>query len=141
MVLSARLVRMIGTRAPEHDARHFGVGQIDELLGEHVAGLEVRNDENVGLAGDRGHDALGPRGLDRHRIVEAERAVEDAAGDLAAIGHLAQRRRVDRRADVGRDRLDRGEDRHARRDDSEGGHEVDGVLDDVALVDRGSDRY
>ena len=73
---------------------------------------------------------------ERHRVVEGERSVEDAAGDLAAVGHLAERRRVDGRADVGRNGLDRREDRDPRRDDAERDDEVDGVLDDVALVDQ-----
>ncbi len=136
MVLSARLVSMIGTRAPRTTPGHFRVGEIFELLGQHVAGFEIGRDEDVGAPRDRRDDALGARRLQRHRVVERERAVEDAADDLAAIGHLAQRRGVDGRADVRRDRLDRGEDRHPRRHDAQRPSQVDGVLHDVALVDQ-----
>jgi hypothetical protein len=84
--------------AAGQDDRHAGakdnaggqrVGEIFELLGDHVAGFEIGNDEDFGMAGDCRLDALGLGGDDRHRIVEGERAVEDAALDLAAIGHLA----------------------------------------------------
>ena len=78
------------------------------------------------------------------RVVESERAVENAAGDLPAIGHLAERRRLDRRRDFRRHGLDRGEDRDARRAKPHLREQIDRVLDDVALgveigknVDRG----
>jgi len=73
----------------EHDSGHFRVGEIDELLGQHVAGIDVGDDEDVGLAGDRRDDPLGLCRLLRNGVIEGERRVEDAAGDLAAIGHLA----------------------------------------------------
>ena len=74
------------------------------------------------------------------RVVEGERAVEQAAGDLAALGHLAERRGLDGRGDLGRHRLDRRQDRDARRAEADAGPEVDGVLDDVALgVEVGED--
>ena len=79
---------------------------------------------------------LAERRLLGHRIVERQRAVEDAARDLPAIGHLAQSRRVDGRADVGRHRLDRRQDRHSRRDDAQSANHVDRVLDDVAFVEQ-----
>ena len=51
--LSARLVRMIGHARAEHQAGAVGVGQEAELLGEHVAGFEVRDEQDVGIAGNR----------------------------------------------------------------------------------------
>ena len=96
----------------EHDARAVGAGEVLQLLGEHVAGLDVRHHQDVGPARHRRADALGARRVLADRVVEGQRSVEDAALDLAAIGHLAQRRRVERRADVRIDRLDRREDRH-----------------------------
>ncbi len=74
--------------------------------------------------------------LRRHGVVEGERSVEPASDDLAAIGHLAERRRVDGRTDVGRDRLHRREDRHAGNYDADRAREIDGVLHDVALLDQ-----
>jgi hypothetical protein len=37
----------------------------------------------------------------RDRVVEGERPVDDAAGDLPAVGHLAQRRGIERRRHAG----------------------------------------
>ena len=63
-----------------------------------------------------------------------------AAGDLAAIGHLAQRRRLDRRRYLRGHRLDRRKDRDARRAQADLREQVDRVLDDVALgVEIGKD--
>ena len=45
-------------------------------------------------------DALGARRGGGHGVVEGERAVEHGAGDLAAVGHLAERRGVERRGHV-----------------------------------------
>ena len=66
-------------------------------------------------------------------VVEGERPVEDAAGDLAAVGHLAQRGGLDGRRDLRRHGLDRREDRDPRRAEADLREQVDGVLDDVAL--------
>ena len=57
-----------------------------------------------------------------------------AARDLSALGHLAQRGRVERRRHLRVDRLDRGQDRDLRRLDAEGHGEIDGVLADIDLV-------
>jgi hypothetical protein len=57
-------------------------------------------------------DALGLGGDQRHGVVESQRAVEQAALDLAAVGHLAQRGGVDGGLDLGIDGFDRREDRH-----------------------------
>ena len=69
---------MIGTRAPEHDAGGIGVGQERQLLGQHVAGLEIGHQQDVGIARDLGADALDRRRLLADRVVEGERAVEQA---------------------------------------------------------------
>ena len=113
-VLSARLVRMIGTRAPSTMPATSASARYSSLLRQHVAGFEIGHDENVGLPGHRRHDALGLGGFRRDGVVESERAVEDAAGDLPAVGHLAQRRGIQRRPDFRRHRLDRREDRDLR---------------------------
>ena len=79
----------------EHQPGAVGVRQEAELLGQDVAGLEVRRQQDVGIAGDLRVDALDSRRLLADRVVERERAVEQAARDLAAVGHLAERGRVD----------------------------------------------
>ena len=57
-----------------------------------------------------------------------------AAGDLPAIGHLAERGGIKRGLDFLGDRLDRREDGHSRLVRAQRVGQVDGVLDDVALV-------
>ncbi len=79
-------------------------------------------------------DALGPRRVLADRVVERERPVEDAALDLPAVRHLAQRRGVERRADVRVDGLHGREDRHLRHGDAEHVREVDRVAHDVGLL-------
>ena len=124
----------------EHDAGRVGLRQEVEVLGEHVAGFEIGHDQDLRLPRDRGLDALDPRRLGIDRVVEGERSVEHAAGDLAAVGHLAERRGLDGRGDLWCDRFDRGQDRDPRRAKADLGEEIDGVLHDVALgVEIGSD--
>ena len=72
--------------------------------------------------------------LDADGGIEGQRAIEDAAGDLAAIGHLAQRRRVERGLDLGVDRLDGREQRNLGLGNAQRMGQVDGVLHDVNLV-------
>ena len=93
----AREVRMIGTRAPSTSAGRVGPRQEGEILGQHVAGFEVGHDQDLRSAGDWRVDALDLRRLRIDRIVERERPVQHPAGDLASLGHLAQRRRLDGR--------------------------------------------
>ena len=84
----------------EHEARGVGLREEDEILGEHVAGFEIGHDQDLGAASDRRIDALDFRRLRIDGVVECQRPVEDAAGDLAAVGHLAERRRVDGRGNL-----------------------------------------
>ena len=49
--LSARLVRMIGTRAPSTIPAASALARKVSLF-EHVASLEVGDDQDVGIAGD-----------------------------------------------------------------------------------------
>jgi hypothetical protein len=90
-----------------------------------------------GFAGDRRNDALGLGGFLGDGVVEGERPVEDAAGDLPAVGHLVQSRCVDRRLDLGRyGGLDGADKRHGVDRVDDGG--TDGPqtarLDDQLLV-------
>ena len=72
--------------------------------------------------------------LHADRGIEGQRAVEDAAGDLAAVGHLAQRRRVEGGRDLGVDGFDGREQRDLGLGNAERVGQVDGVLHDVNLV-------
>ena len=45
---------------------------------------------------------LDPRGFGIHRGVQIERSIDDAADDLAPVGHLRQDRAVQRRRHLGR---------------------------------------
>ena len=95
----------------EHQPGAVGIGQEAELLGQDVAGFEIRREKNVGIAGDLRVNALGFGGLLADRVVERQWAVENAAGDLSALGHLAKRRGVDRGRHLRSHRFDRGENR------------------------------
>ena len=93
------------------------------------------------------HQRIDPLGAGRFHadgVVHGERPVDDAALDLAALGHLAQRRRVQGGGDLKVHRLDRREDADLRRAHPQRQRQVDGVLHDVDLrlqgredVDRG----
>src|SRR5262249_9563174 len=73
----------------EHDPCRIRLREESEILGQHVAGFEIRHDEDMRLAGDRRFDALDARSLWADRIVEGKRPVELATLDLPTIGHLA----------------------------------------------------
>ncbi len=54
-----------------------------------LPGFEIGHDEDLRAARDLGFDALDLRGLGIDGVVEGERPIEDAAGDLPALGHFA----------------------------------------------------
>ena len=81
-----------------------------------------------------GANALGLGGLPADGVVERQRAIEDAAFDLAAVGHLAERGGIDRGGHLRVDGLDGGQNRDLRLTDAERNREIDGVLADVDLV-------
>ena len=56
-------------------------------------------------AGDRRRDPLRLGGLRAYRVVQGQWPVEDTAGNLAAVGHLAQRGGVQRGRHLGVDRF------------------------------------
>ena len=70
-----------------------------------LPGFEVGHHQDFGMAGDGRLDAL-VLAAPMDGVVEGERAVEDAALDLAAVGHLAEGRGIERRLDLRVDRLD-----------------------------------
>ena len=108
--------------------------QKDQVLGQHVARLQIRYDQDLRLPGDGRGDALDPRRLGINCVVKGQRAIQHAAGDLAALRHLAQGSGLDGGGDLGRHRLDRRQDRHAGRAQADGGEKVDGILHDVAFL-------
>ena len=55
---------------------------------ERLAGLEIRQQQNVRTARHWGNDLLGFCGLFAHCVVEGQRAVQDTAGNLTAVGHF-----------------------------------------------------
>src|SRR6476646_3945355 len=118
---SAREVKMIGMR------------EEGQVLGQHVAGLEIGYHKDLRLTGDLRFDALDACRLGADRVVESKRTIEIAAGDLAAIRHLAQRRRFCGGGDGWGYRLDGGEDGDLGNPEAKPGVKIDGVLDDVAL--------
>src|SRR4029453_19308680 len=128
----------------QNETGAVGVRQEAELLGEHVARLEVRNQEDVGIAGDLGHNALYLGGLCANGVVERQWTVEDAARDLLPFCHLAEAGGVDGGLHLGIDGLDRRQNGDLRSLHAESHRQVDRVLADVDLglevwraVDRG----
>src|SRR5207302_8097645 len=80
-------------------------------------------------------DVLDPRGFYVDRIVERQRPIEQAAGDLPAIGHLAKRRSLDSGRDLGDDGLYRRQNGYSgKRAEAGMSEQVDSVLNDVALA-------
>ena len=130
---SAREVRMIGTRAPSTIPAAVGLGEERQVLCQHVAGFEVGHDQDLRTARNRRLDTLDLRRLRVDRVVESERTIENATGDLAALGHLAQRGGVDGRGDLRGHRLDRRENSNPRSAEADLGEQIDRVLHDVAL--------
>ena len=112
--LSARRCQDDGHTRAEHQTGAVGVGQEAQQLGEDVARFEIRREQNVGIAGDLGANSLCLGGLLADRIVESQRAVEKAAGDLPAVGHLAQSRGVQGRRHLRIHRFNGGENGHFR---------------------------
>ncbi len=107
--------------------------EVFELLGQHIARLQIGREQNVGQTGYRRVDAFGLGGGQRQRVVEGQRPVENGAGDLPAVGHFAQCGGVQRGGHIGIDGLHRGENGHAWRFDAQRLRQFDGVLRDVAL--------
>src|SRR3546814_13233023 len=99
-----------------------------------MTGLERWDEQNCSLAGDGRVEPFLPGGGLADRVVEGEGTVEDAAADLAPVGHLAKSGRVERRGQVGLDRLDRGEYGDLGRGDADDMREGDRVANDVGFV-------
>ncbi len=102
-------------------------------LVEHRAGLEIGDDEDVGLPGHRRGDApcCARRPARRRRRTPAARRARRRRSGRARPSWPARPPRPRSAARV--DGLDRRQDRHLRLLDAEARGEVDGVLHDVAL--------
>ena len=86
---------MIGTRAPSTMPAASALARKVRFLASMLPASRSGTTRICARPGDLGLDALDPRGLRVDRVVEGERPVEQAAGDLAAVGHLAERGRLD----------------------------------------------
>ena len=62
------------------------------MLGQHVAGLKIGHEQNVGVARDWRDDALLTGGIRVDRIVKSKRPVDLGAGDLDSAGWRLDRR-------------------------------------------------
>jgi hypothetical protein len=124
----------MGTARAHHDAGAVRACEIAELLGEDVAGFEVGRHQDVGAAAATSRRCLFGRAASMlTALSKASGPSRTAAGDLAAIGHLAQGRGIDGRGMRGltvsaADRIATSGDAHAQRM-----RQVDSVLHDVAL--------
>ena len=130
-----------GHSGAEDEAGAVRVCQECELFREHVAGFEVRDEQNVGIAGNRGANAFGFGSLPADGVVEREGAVEDAESDLPAIGHFAERGGIEGGGHLRVDSFDSGQDGDLWLIDAERNREIDGVLADVGFVLEGRGRY
>lgn len=78
----------------QHDAGHVRTAHVFELLRQHVAGFDIRYQQNVGVTGKRRQNTFDEGCLWRYRIVKGQGAIGQRASDLASLGHLAQCGRV-----------------------------------------------
>src|SRR5215813_1705124 len=122
-----------GDAGAQHDPGRIGPAEENEILGQHVAGFQIRHDKDLGSPGDRRLYSLDACRFWIDCVVEGQRPVEDAAGDLSSIGHLAERRSLDGGWDLRGHGFNSGEDRDARRAEADLGEEIDRVLYDVAF--------
>ena len=111
--LSAREVSTIGTRAPRTMPAASAWARKVRFFASMLPASRSGTTRIWPWPATGPRDALDPRRLGVDGVVEGERAVEQAAGDLAALGHLAEGGGLDRRGDLRRHRLDGGEDRDA----------------------------
>ena len=82
----------------------------------------------------RRDNSLGLGGLHGDGLIEGERAIEDTAGDLAAIGHFAQGRRISVDLIFGDTVSIAERDRDFRAREAECVRKLDGVLNNVNFV-------
>src|SRR5699024_7060357 len=113
----------------------LALGGVHQRLVADVAGLDIREQQDVGMAG--GGAVLGALvggGLRVDGDVHGQRAVHNAAGDAAVLVHLAQFVGVHGAGHLGVDHLNGGQRGDAGAGDAAGVGHLDGVVDDVDLV-------
>ena len=132
--LSARLVRITGTAAPSTIPGGIGMGQIRELLDQHVCGSKVRSQKDIRITCHLRFDAFGQCSFLGNCIIESQRSVKNCTLDLAALCHLAQNGRINGGNDFGVHRLDGGQNTHLRRFDPQHIGKANGILNDMRLV-------
>ena len=130
---SAREVKTIGTRAPRTSPAESALASKIKILCKHVAGLEIRHDQNLGATRNLGLDALDLCGLGADGVIESKRPVEDATGYLAALGHLAEGGRLDRGRNFRGHGFNGRKNRNSRRSEPHLREQIDHVLNDVNL--------
>src|SRR5262249_52842525 len=100
-----------GDTRPEYQSGAVRVCQKAELLGENIRRLQVRSEQNVRIARDVRVNAFRLGSVLADSVVKRERAIDQSAFDLPAVGHFAKGRGVERGRHLRVDRFDRGEDR------------------------------
>src|SRR5690349_24277286 len=81
---------------PHHNARGVRIRKERQTFSQHIASFEVGHYKDVGLPCYRRVDLLDLRCREVDRIVQCERAVKNASGDLATVCHFAQSTGFDR---------------------------------------------
>ncbi len=124
-----------------HANEEAGLADADGELGvglpEDVGGFDVGEEEAVGVAGDGADELLDLHGLFVDGDIEGERAVTDAALDLAAVAHLGEHGAFDAGGHRVEHLLGGGDEGDLRLRDAEGlggAHEVVRKLDLLAEV-------
>ena len=117
----------------QDDTCALRIGQIIQLLDQHIASFKIGYDQDVGLTGDRGDDTFRTGGFWRDGVIKREWAVHDATGDLTTIRHLAQGRRFQRSGQLRIHGFDSREDCDPGNLNAQNLGQVNGVLHDVSL--------
>src|SRR5262245_9096051 len=119
---------------PENDARRQCIAEQGELLRNHVARFEIGGEEDVRLAGYGRAETGVLGGFERYCVIDGQWTVEDATRNLAALGHLAERRRFDRGGHLRIDHFPGREHGHFRGWVSEPARKIDRILADLAFL-------
>ena len=122
-----------GHACAEHDAGRIGSDRNDRFLASMLPASRSGTTRICAWPATGDLMPLIARRLGTDGVVEGKRAIEFAAGDLAAVGHLAERGCLDGGGNARIHGLDRREDGDLGRAKPEPGVEIDGVLHDVAL--------
>ena len=103
------------------------------MLGEHISRLQIRHQEDIRLARNRGLNALGRRRNRADGVVEGKRPIQHAAGDLPTLRHFTERRGIQGGLHLGRHGLNRRKDRDLGRRNPHCLRQLDGIANDIRL--------